>query len=188
MGCGGSCASAGIKTQESGQIPPKYSSSSKRCEFFPFCTEQLMPMRSRFPGQREIPRPHALPSTFSTWTLVDPEVHLERQARPRPDPPRQDTQEVNDPGPYDSSAGSPPQPEPEPQPSVDIHKVTTPSEPIIPKAVDAVGTRKENAPATTQTDPPPPRRPVSKFRKFIKSMSLCFLLQIQREKRWLTLS
>lgn len=118
-------------------------------------------MRLRFPGKREIQKSRALPSTLSTWTLVDPEDDLDRDARPRPDPSRQDTQEADDPGPHDLPAGSQPQPGPEPQPPIATHNVTTPGE---PKPADVGGPKQQNA-------PPPSRQPMSKFRKFIKSAS-----------------
>jgi len=98
MGYGGSCGGAGIKIQGSGRIPPKYSSSSSIVSPSPFYTEQLIHIHPRFPGKREILKTQALPSTSSTWTLVDPEVRLDRHTKPRPDPLGQDTQDVDEPG------------------------------------------------------------------------------------------
>jgi hypothetical protein len=174
MGYGGSHGGAGIKIRGSDQIPQKYSSSSERRESFLCYIEYLIPILPRFPGKRETPKSQALPTTLSTWTLVDHEVH---SGEPRPDPPRQDTQDVVDPVPHDLLVGNPRPPKPVPQTCpVDGQKVTTPGGPKLQTPGAATWSQKENPPPQVQSNSSQSRQPMGKFRKFIKSASV--VLQI----------
>ena len=143
-----------------------------------FDSEQLIPIHPRFPGKREISNTRPLPSTQSTWTLMDP--HPEKQIEPRTDPLRQET--LDELGPDDPSAPSPRLPDPGPQTSAEEDKVMTPGEPEPSKAVDTPGSPKLNSRPPAQNDSPPPGKPIGWFRKFMKSMSLPSCLNLCKRK------
>jgi hypothetical protein len=81
---GESCRSVGIKTRWSGRLASNYSSFSEHREaaLFVRITATYAPP-PRLPGEREMPRMQALPSAPSAWTLMGPEVHLDRKPVPR---------------------------------------------------------------------------------------------------------
>ena len=101
----------------------------------------------------------------STWTLAGPGAHPNMNSKPRSDPPRQDTLDADELGPQDPSAGSPLTTAPEPPTSASKHKASVAGEPE-PQGPAGPGS---NSPPQAQSNPPPARRPVGRFRKIMKS-------------------
>ena len=84
---------------------------------------ETYPVHPRFPGNREIPKADALPSTLSVWTLADPEIHMSRTIEHRADQNRKDT--LDESGPPDPSTGVSPMTGPELPTVVDRHASKT---------------------------------------------------------------
>ena len=91
---GSSFRAAGIRIRGGDQLPWNYSNSSKnrKTRFPSLCrATDIYNVPPRFRGKRETPQAPALRISSSAWTLVGPEVHLDKNAEIRPNPPNQDT-------------------------------------------------------------------------------------------------
>jgi hypothetical protein len=132
------------------------------------CTYFVPP---RFPGKRGTSETLVLQSAPSTWTLGGPEVG--RSTEPRPDPPKPDTQAVYDPGPQGSSVVNPRMAGLEPSTPLGGNEVQTPRGRESPEP-------EADVPPQTQDNPSSARRFFRKVKKFMKSKSFFFTLQIKK--------
>ena len=103
-----------------------------------------------------------LPTTSSTWTLLDTREHVDRDTEPRLDPSRKDT--ADEPGPQDPSAPDPQEGRPRDQPNPPIQDPPERNRTPSPQPEDKVSRLK---------------RAVRKVKKFVKSE---YVLALRKHK------
>ena len=93
--------------QRNDQLPSNCSSSFEGREcFLPTPSRDGAHLAfTRFPRERDTSETHPLPRTSSVWSLEVSEGRMDENTEPRPDPPRQEKLDEDEPAPQDPPAG-----------------------------------------------------------------------------------